>query len=283
MLLATPIPAANVTLNFNSLPSAQGWFYEATNEKAELDIFSVNGGTLFQNSLFGLSGYNVYRRNNAVTLAPFTLSLRAHVLEDFTGDLNDPAGFACAIFTGAEMFALELSTNRIRLEDTTLGPDQAVIFDFDNTQFHDYRLEGTPGLAGMKGTYRLFIDGTLMKTVTARPLDSFPGALFLGDLTGGQGARAEVSSFSYVSDDAGPILSNLMANPNPLAINTSTILTANVDDSTTGGSNIASAAYNIDGGTFFPMNATDDAFDEPSEDVNANVPTFSATGVYNLC
>ncbi|GAG53170.1 unnamed protein product, partial [marine sediment metagenome] len=59
-------------------------------------------------------------------------------------------------------------------------------------------------------------------------------------------------------------------------------LTANVDDSTTGSSDIASAEYDIDGGSV-PMDAQDGNFDAVSEDVTASVPAFAVPGLYLIC
>ena len=89
--------------------------------------------------------------------------------------------------------------------------------------------------------------------------------------------------FSLISDDEGPLSSNVTATPNPLAVNTPTTLTANVDDTTTGGSDIASANYTIDGGTPVGMTAQDGGFDEVMEGVTAMVPAFTEAGVHQLC
>ena len=88
----------------------------------------------------------------------------------------------------------------------------------------------------------------------------------------------------YLPPDAtGPIVSGVQANPSPVAINTATTLTANLDDTTTGGSNIASAAYTIDGGSPIAMSAADGGFNQVSENVTVSVAPFSTTGVYSLC
>ena len=93
----------------------------------------------------------------------------------------------------------------------------------------------------------------------------------------------DIGAFELVQDDQGPISSNVNASPSPVAIGTAITLTANVDDTATGGSDIASAQYTIDGGPPIPMDAADGAFDEVSEDVTASVAPFAATGVYSLC
>jgi hypothetical protein len=89
--------------------------------------------------------------------------------------------------------------------------------------------------------------------------------------------------FANTPDSVGPIVSGVTASPNPVGINAGITLTATVSDSTTGGSNIASAGYNIDGGSFIPMNAVDLAFDQVSEDVSALVTPFSEAGLHTLC
>jgi hypothetical protein len=86
-----------------------------------------------------------------------------------------------------------------------------------------------------------------------------------------------------VHDDAGPVTSDVVAAPNPVQVGVSIALTAVVDDSTTGGSNIKSAQYNINGGAWVPMSAQDGAFDGVSEGVLANLPAFTEAGVYNIC
>ena len=45
------------------------------------------------------------------------------------------------------------------------------------------------------------------------------------------------------------------ADPNPVAVGSNVDLTANVDDTSTGGSNIASAEYSVDGGGWVSLPA----------------------------
>ena len=84
-------------------------------------------------------------------------------------------------------------------------------------------------------------------------------------------------------DDQGPITSNVTATPNPLVPGVEVTLTAAIDDSTTGGSNISSAQYNLAGGGWLPMTPQDGAFDEPVETATIlfNAPALS--GHYSLC
>ena len=91
------------------------------------------------------------------------------------------------------------------------------------------------------------------------------------------------AAYVFSIDDEGPITSNVLATPNPVAAYTSLAITARVDDTTTGGSNIASASYSLDGGTGNPMAATDGDFDEVVEDVTATMAGGLPVGVYNIC
>lgn len=84
-------------------------------------------------------------------------------------------------------------------------------------------------------------------------------------------------------DTDGPVTDNVFASPNPAAVNSAVTVTANVDDSSTGGSDIALAKYSLDGGAWTSMEATDGAFDAPSEDVMASFAAPAVPGLYNLC
>ena len=85
-------------------------------------------------------------------------------------------------------------------------------------------------------------------------------------------------------DTAGPLTTNVLASLNPAAINSSVTVTANVDDTTTGGSIITSAEYSLDNGaTWSLMTASDGAFNDASEDVTVNFMASATPGVYDLC
>jgi hypothetical protein len=85
------------------------------------------------------------------------------------------------------------------------------------------------------------------------------------------------------TDAAAPLTTIMSAIPSPAPLNAAVVLTANVDDTGRGDSNISSADYTIDGGSPIPMNASDGTFDEVSENVTASVAPFTVTGVYELC
>jgi hypothetical protein len=79
-------------------------------------------------------------------------------------------------------------------------------------------------------------------------------------------------------DQAGPVTSSVVATPNPVDFNYggNITLTANVNDTTTGGSTIASAEYSVDGGPWVAMAASDGNFNQVSENVTATFTLISA-------
>lgn len=93
------------------------------------------------------------------------------------------------------------------------------------------------------------------------------------------------------TDTEGPVTSNVLVAQNPASVSETAVLTADVDDSGTGGSHIKSAKYrySTDGGDnwsgWLPMAASDGGFDETSEAVTADLTAsvFDDPGVYLIC
>jgi hypothetical protein len=95
-------------------------------------------------------------------------------------------------------------------------------------------------------------------------------------------------STSTGADLQGPVTSNVYANPNPVPYNFtgSILLTAHINDSTTGNSNISAGEYSVNSGPWLAM-APSTGFDTPSETVTASFLLAEAgiatSGVYNIC
>lgn len=83
-------------------------------------------------------------------------------------------------------------------------------------------------------------------------------------------------------DNEGPVTSNVEVSPSPACLNGATTVTATVDDTTTGGSNIAYGEYSLNGGDWTAMAASDGAFDGVTEDVTADF-TASTVGDNEVC
>ena len=82
---------------------------------------------------------------------------------------------------------------------------------------------------------------------------------------------------------AGPVTTNVVANPNPVTTGNTIALSATTSDSTTGNFAISSAEYNVDGGSYSAMSAQDGSFDQVTEGVKATVAAFTTTGTHTLC
>jgi K(+)-stimulated pyrophosphate-energized sodium pump len=94
-------------------------------------------------------------------------------------------------------------------------------------------------------------------------------------------SKRETEEEERALDVEGPVSSDILAEPNPVEVNADFVVNATLDDSTTGGSKIASAEYSLDGTTWRPMEPADGAMDTPIEKIVAKLSVTKA-GVYNL-
>ena len=84
-------------------------------------------------------------------------------------------------------------------------------------------------------------------------------------------------------DEEGPVTLNVAADPNPAPVGNTINLTATINDTDTGGSNIASAEYSLNSGADWEsMNAVDDSFDSPVEAVVAIIGPFAESQVVEI-
>lgn len=81
-------------------------------------------------------------------------------------------------------------------------------------------------------------------------------------------------------DETAPAVSKVSVNPDPVAINTGTTLSATLTDSGSVVSGVASAEYSVNGGASNPMTGT---FGQATVNATATLPALTATGVYNVC
>jgi K(+)-stimulated pyrophosphate-energized sodium pump len=94
-------------------------------------------------------------------------------------------------------------------------------------------------------------------------------------------SKRETEEEERARDVEGPVSSDIIAEPNPVEVNADFVVNATLDDSTTGGSKIASAEYSLDGTKWRPMEPADGAMDAPIEKIVAKLSVTKA-GVYNL-
>jgi hypothetical protein len=98
------------------------------------------------------------------------------------------------------------------------------------------------------------------------------------DGLGNEGEPSNEGDATTPFDDIGPVTLNVMADPNPTNGASSVTLTAIVDDSQSGNSNITAAEYFINElggdpgpGNGTPMDASDGTFDSPAESITASI------------
>jgi len=180
--------APGISLDFNSLPSAQGWTYDDDGGGVpENDVFSVNGTSLMQNTL-GLpftKRSRYFLPDSVNPLQPYTLEMTARVLNH---EANQPwwFGFVFGIDNGSERIEFGLTTTEIA---KFTGSGTLITSSVDNTQFHNYRLEGTPGVG-----WELFVDDI---SLTSGSFGSTVGnRLVIGDTSNAARAEAEITSLT---------------------------------------------------------------------------------------
>jgi hypothetical protein len=168
------------------------------------------------------------------------------------------------------------STNRLRFFESTDGAPGANFGSYSDPDWATFRtlnaLSGSPYAAHAILKFSIQTGSAWASGFTGK-LDGLRIVLTDGS----------VATVNFEPVLTPPIVSNVLINPSPAAVNTATTLTADVSDVTTGGSNIASAQYSLNGGTWTAMAASDGAFDEPSEGVSAVVTTPATPAIYNLC
>jgi len=180
-----------ITLQFDSLPSAQGWTYFQGGSIPETSVFSVTGTSLIQNTIgtgFAIGISPNYAMFNVVEGAqPFVLKVRARVIAT---EGTDTGGFFFDVRTATpnQEYAMLFTTSSV---SDPLGNSVAI----DTTVFHDYVLMATPG-----SNYNLYIDGTLS---LSGPFSATGGALNAIQLGDGNSlyanAQAEVTQFVFTT------------------------------------------------------------------------------------
>lgn len=112
-----------------------------------------------------------------------------------------------------------------------------------------------------------------------------PNALEVRAVHGAAGVKEVYGTFTATAmDTQGPVVGGLYASPVIAAPGDPVLIHAAIDETTTGGSAVASAEYNLDGGAWSPMPPVDGAFDQPAEDVETTLTAQGSQGdVISVC
>jgi hypothetical protein len=185
---------ADIVLDFNSLPSAQGWTYYTNAGFPEGATFSANGTTLHQDTIQYDSiggGVAYYKLPTAINPSEtFEMDVTARV----TATTNFPSpgpldfGFFFELVTNGTNASIGLSATAIQSVDQLFASD----IPFDNTTYHNYRFTGTPA-----GSFELFVDGNAILTGSALFDGEVGSFLAFGSGTNRQHAQADVTSFTF--------------------------------------------------------------------------------------
>lgn len=194
--------ATDIPVGFGSLPSAQGWtFFSGGSPTAtEAGVFSLSGGVLTLNTMaFGITGVGtsaLYQQSGVVNnYEPVVIRFRARLLQhegDFTNTFVG-GGLAFGFAQGSTLWQLGITPTQIRN-----APGTILSSAYDNTQFHDYRLEWTP-----PSSVRYFVDDVLVSTNSAG-LASATNRIYFGDGTGAANSQAEITEFHFMQGAATP-------------------------------------------------------------------------------
>lgn len=217
--LALPSRADVITLDFNSLPSAQGWTYHASGSQAsstEASVFTANGTSLNLNTVgdyVGSAGGSVYySMSGVVTTQPLVWDVRARMLQS-QGNTATALSHTLTLVlqAGSQYYFMSINNNNFHDGDLRLG---AWAPGFDPTQYHDYRWMVTPGGSG---AYQFLVDGAVMMTGNASNFSGglAAGTLAFGDGTGGSNINADISYFRFTQGEPAPDFPTAGAVPEP--------------------------------------------------------------------
>jgi hypothetical protein len=202
-VLTSSAAANTLTLNFNSLPSTQGWTF-VSGCGAEAGIFSVSAGVLHQNTIgCGLTS-SEYDIHGVVGNQPYAIGFTTRVTaeETFSGGSVSHQGLSVGVQANNEQYVIGLGPGFIIGDDGSTGGVSGKVLStsIDTTLYHSYLLSVTPGVG-----YVLYVDGANIGSGVGVPFSVFgipPGTnlLFFGDATSFRAnAAGDITAFGLQS------------------------------------------------------------------------------------
>jgi len=196
-LLGSVANASPVSLDFDSLPSSQGWEYvgvwgeQGQYLQPETDVFQIQNNSLIQTSSVNEGARYFYRWTfDQAYSHGFEIDIRARVL-DFDPQ-SDGAGFQFQLSSQPLGSVLSLFLYDSYLDwfyVSQSGTVNSVVYD--NSQFHDYRFRLTDA-----GSLQFTVDGQLIATQNIAPGAFVPNQIYFGNLTGDKSDRVEIARLS---------------------------------------------------------------------------------------
>lgn len=169
--VSNDVAALALTLDFSSLPSAQGWTF-STNGASESDVFSVSSGVLSQDTL-GLgpsAGANYQIYGLLTTDADISLTFTARLLSE-EGSPTDYGAVSAGIGFDGFSYAIALRPGEVRdLQNNLLSTA------FDTSLFHEYELRIQPSVG-----YTVYVDNVLIASVAPSTESPLANYIYFGD------------------------------------------------------------------------------------------------------
>jgi uncharacterized repeat protein (TIGR01451 family) len=187
------VNAATISIEFDSLPSNQGWTFVG-NSLPEETSFMVDGVTLTQTTVGAGSDVKAfYRKNNIVNSSKeMSLSFTARVVGfETSGDaVTQERGFNVMLLDRWAAYRIAVTNNAVMVNKKQ--------FELDTSVFHDYVFASHP--SGQVNLYNLFIDGNLvMEGGSGSGADE--NVIYFGDSSNAENSHIEITAFSF--DTAG--------------------------------------------------------------------------------
>jgi hypothetical protein len=194
--------ATTITLNFNTLPSAQGWTFSSTRNITEGSAFSVNGSTLTQNTIGdGRLAAAFYEMAGLFDpTKPFSMEVNVRILgeEAFGGIGIGAFGFLASDANFSSLVYVDVGEVSVLDANFGTGYQQMPI---DGTLFHDYLFYANPG----SGTWTLDIDGAFAMTGSINTINSGAlNAIRFGDVNALENGNAEIAKYVFTQNSPVP-------------------------------------------------------------------------------
>ena len=190
---------SDINLDFKSLPSDQeGWSYGGSPHLyGETEVCWVSGDVLTMNTMGkGLNrpgengGGASYTRTGALTTAPFMLSFHARCLDEEISAWWIPHTFAMSVIINNQNFNVVLGPDKLSVLKGNAAP--ANIYTFDNTVYHNYVLQATPGIS----SYTLTVDETDV-FVGQAGIETLEDGIRFGDGASTGNVHVEITALSF--------------------------------------------------------------------------------------
>jgi len=196
--------ATIISLDPNSLPSAQGWVYESCssgcNAPLESNTFTSTGGALQMDSTGTGSSIADYANYGIVDPTQgFLLTASVSVGSYISSSVADgrATSFSVLASTGTETFGFSLNSDTVAIN---AGSSSPMYIPLDSEQSHDYILFASPG------SESIFVDGALLYSGTPAESTSTPNGLYIGKTSSYENGVASLTNLSFVQENLTPVV-----------------------------------------------------------------------------